>query len=94
VVAEIKWWEAGRRSREPGWKRAEVEGQEGEVEAARRTGWHMSVIDGEVAVGIRIGARRRNMCGIEDVVVHEIHLKEKDQYSKRKTGGSQCAWAF
>lgn len=76
VVAEVEGWEAGWRGCKSRWKRAEVEGHGGQVEAARRAGWHVGIVAWEVAVGVGIGAGWRDMCGIEDVVVHESHLSE------------------
>lgn len=77
MVAEVEGREARGRGCEAWWKGAEVEGHRGQVEAARGAGWHVCVVDGEVAVGIRVGAGWRDVCGIEDVVVDEIHLIER-----------------
>lgn len=61
VVAEVEGWEAGGRSGKAGWKSAEVEGHSGQVEAARSAGWHVRVVDGEVAVRVCVGAGWRDV---------------------------------
>lgn len=72
MVAEIKRREASRRGSETRRESTKIERHGRKVETARRTGRHMSVVDGEVTIGICVGARWGDMCRIEDVVVDEV----------------------